>query len=256
MSHVPSAITPRGEFETGLRLALPLLPGTAAWGLVAGVAMIKAGLTVPQATAMTLLMYAGSAQLACMPLIAAGAPLGVMVLTAGVVNLRFLIYGIGLAPAFRGESVRQKLVLGYLNTDLGFVLFVPRRREEPDRPHARSLYLGIAAGNWVAWQIPSFIGIALASRIPTDWGLELAGALALLALAIPLLDTIAAIVGAAIASAVGLAAIDWPMRLGIIAAIFAGVAAAMLTEALLPSRKRPTGSSASVDTRDAMKDRR
>ena len=226
----PAAVTARGEFRTGLKLVLPVTPGTAAWGLVAGVAMVRAGLSVPEALAMTLLMYAGSAQLACMPLIAADAPLPVILLTAAMVNLRFLIYGVGLAPAFRHERPGSKLFFGFLNTDAGFVLFLPRYLEDPGRPHLQSLYLGIASGNWTAWQSFSFIGIALAASIPPEWGLDLAGPLALIALAIPLLDAMPAIAGAVVAGAVAVLGAAWPMRLGLIAAIVVGVATATLAE--------------------------
>ena len=49
--------------------------GIAAWALVTGVAMIKSGLTLPLAMFMSLAVYAGSAQLAALPLIAVNAPL-------------------------------------------------------------------------------------------------------------------------------------------------------------------------------------
>ena len=46
-----------------------------AWGLVTGVAMVHAGLSVPLALLMILTVYAGSAQLASLPLLAAGTPM-------------------------------------------------------------------------------------------------------------------------------------------------------------------------------------
>ena len=51
--------------------------GIAAWALVTGVAMVKAGISAPIAIFMSLVVYAGSAQLAVLPLLAAGAPLWV-----------------------------------------------------------------------------------------------------------------------------------------------------------------------------------
>jgi predicted branched-subunit amino acid permease len=57
---------------------LPTLFGIGAWGMVVGVAMVKSGLTVAQASGMTLVVFAGSAQLASLPLIAAGAPIWVI----------------------------------------------------------------------------------------------------------------------------------------------------------------------------------
>ncbi len=53
-------------------------PGIAAWGFVTGIAMVKGGLSPELAVAMSLLVYAGSAQLASLPLLAAGAPMGVI----------------------------------------------------------------------------------------------------------------------------------------------------------------------------------
>ena len=53
--------------------------------------MIKSGLTLPLAMLMSLAVYAGSAQLAALPLIAAGAPL-VIWATAACMNLRFVIF--------------------------------------------------------------------------------------------------------------------------------------------------------------------
>ncbi len=42
---VASRVLVYGEFRRGLRLVTPILRGTAAWGLVSGVAMMKTGLT-------------------------------------------------------------------------------------------------------------------------------------------------------------------------------------------------------------------
>ncbi|MDB5756555.1 MAG: branched-chain amino acid transporter AzlC, partial [Massilia sp.] len=51
-------------WREGFFAGLSTLFGIAAWGLVVGIAMIKTGLTIPQSLGMTLLVFAGSAQLA------------------------------------------------------------------------------------------------------------------------------------------------------------------------------------------------
>ena len=104
----PNADTWRDGFKTGL----PTLFGIAAWGLVVGIAMVKSGLSVPQALGMTLLVFAGSAQLASLPLIAAQAPIWVIFATALVVNLRFVIFSALLAPHFSHLPWRQRFYLG------------------------------------------------------------------------------------------------------------------------------------------------
>ena len=92
MSWRPRTDGERAAFRDGFRDLIPVGPGTFAWGLVTGVAMVKSGLTLAQAVGMTVLVFAGSAQLSSLPLIAAASPVWVIVLTALVVNLRFVIY--------------------------------------------------------------------------------------------------------------------------------------------------------------------
>ncbi len=99
----------KDAWRAGLKLGAPSMLGIAAWGMVVGVAMVKSGLTVTQAVAMTLFVFAGSAQLASLPLLAAHAPVWVIFATALVVNLRFVIFSVLLAPAFRPSAVAPAL---------------------------------------------------------------------------------------------------------------------------------------------------
>ena len=62
-------------FAAGMSQMWPQAPGIAAWGLMTGVAMVKSGMSTFEAVAMTLLVFAGSAQLAALPLIVQGAPM-------------------------------------------------------------------------------------------------------------------------------------------------------------------------------------
>ncbi len=79
-------------FRTGMTDMIGTSVGIGAWGLVTGVAMVKSGMPVGLAIFMSLTVYAGSAQLTVLPLLAAGAPLWVMWLAACCVNLRFVIF--------------------------------------------------------------------------------------------------------------------------------------------------------------------
>ena len=79
-------------FRDALRLSAPTIPGLIAWGIVTGMAMIQSGLTLWQGLLMTFIVYAGSAQLAALPLLAAGAPVSMIFFTAIMINLRFIIF--------------------------------------------------------------------------------------------------------------------------------------------------------------------
>ena len=61
----------RRAFREGARDYSPTLMAIFSWGLVTGIAMSKSVLTLPQALTMSLLCYAGSSQLAVLPLLAA-----------------------------------------------------------------------------------------------------------------------------------------------------------------------------------------
>ena len=80
------------EFGEGVREQTTVTAGVAAWGLMTGVAMVAAGLSQLEAVLMTLLVFAGSAQLAVLPLLTAGAPLWVVLAAAFCVNLRFVVF--------------------------------------------------------------------------------------------------------------------------------------------------------------------
>ena len=92
------AIVRRPLFREGAVDAIPMAIGIAAWGLVAGVAMAKSGMGVPLAIFMSIVVYAGSAQIASLPLIAAGAPMWVVWITTLCVSLRFMAFSFHYRP--------------------------------------------------------------------------------------------------------------------------------------------------------------
>ncbi len=92
--------------------------GIAAWGLITGVAMGNSGLGVPLSVMMSLLVFAGSAQLAVLPLMISGAPSWVVWATALCVNLRFVIFSAQWRPYLIGYTRLQRLRRGYITADL------------------------------------------------------------------------------------------------------------------------------------------
>lgn len=207
------------EYRRGAReMAAPVL-GMAAWGLVTGVAMVKSGLTVAQALAMTLFVFAGSAQLASLPLIAAGAPLWVLLLTAFCVNLRFVIFSAQWQPYFGHLPLRQRLLMMYVAGDVTYVNFLRRYPEARAQPGQVEYYWGAVHVNWLGWQSASVLGVLAADAVPTQWGLGFAGVLALLGLAYSLMNERVLLWVALVAGAVSIATYHLPLRLNIVCAI-------------------------------------
>lgn len=224
----------RDAFWRGLRDIIAPSLGISAWALVTGVAMIKSGLSVPLAALMSLTVYAGSAQLAALPLIAAGAPLWVVWATAACMNLRFVIFSAHWRKYFGHLPRTQRLLLTFFAADLNYVLFVRRFPEPKPAPEQIPYYLGGITWGWLCWQIPSFVGIALADRVPEEWGLGFAGVLALLGLAYSTLSGRKSWIAGAAAAVVAIAAFVLPLRLNIVVAIAAGVAIGLLLDSRWP----------------------
>lgn len=222
------ALTParRREFRAGARLVGPTLLGTFFWGVVTGVALIDGGLSVMQAVGMTLLVFSGTAQLATLPLLASGASVLLIWLTAFLANLRFVVYSASVAADFRRVPQPLRMVLGYVTTDSGLAAYlIARRSRESGSRLAR--FIGANGTVWLSWQLGSLAGIALAGALPAGAQLSFIGVLAILALIGPMLVTKPSLAAAAAAAGVALLGLHWPYRLGMFAAIVAGVAAAL-----------------------------
>lgn len=215
----------------GLSDMLATCVGIAAWGLVTGVAMVKTGLSVELAILMSLLVYAGSAQLAVLPLMAAGAPLWVVWLTATCVNLRFVIFSSMWRGYFAHLPRRQRLWMGYFSGDVIFVAFMKRFPRAEPVPEQVPYFWGAAAANWLAWQVPSIIGILAANAIPLSWGLGFAGVLALLGILLSMLRDRASWLATGVACTAAIATFALPLKLNILVAIAAAVAAGLGAEA-------------------------
>ena len=227
------------EFAIGVREMLPQSLGLAAWGLMTGVAMVKSGMSVVEALAMTLLVYAGSSQLAAIPLILVGAPMWVILATAFCVNLRFVVFSLHLRLYLIHLPRLERLLTGYLTTDITYVLFVQRfpqpGRMEAERVAQQAYLAGNSCVNWVNWMGSSLLGIALANFIPTAWGLGFAGILCLVGILCSLASTRLRMVSAALAGVVAVATYALPLKLNIIAAIAVAVAACLGLEKLPPA---------------------
>lgn len=224
----------RAEYWEGVRDQGSVAMGIAAWGLMTGVAMVKSGLSVLEAVLMTLIVYAGSAQLAAVPMIAAGAPLWVILAAAFCVNLRFVVFSAHLRPYLMHLPRWQRMVSGYVTGDLSYVFFArryPKAGQNPDELAEQQAYLmGNCAVNYLAWMTASLLGILLANAIPTAWGLGFAGILALLGVLSSLATSPLRIVSAGVAGAAAVAAWALPLKLNVLVAIASAVAICLVLE--------------------------
>jgi predicted branched-subunit amino acid permease len=226
------------EFRLGCRDTAPVAAGVAAWGLMTGVAMVKSGMSVIEAVAMTLLVYAGSAQLAAIPLLVAGAPAWVILATGFCVNLRFVVFSLHLRPYLMHLPRWRRMTHGYLTADMSYALFTRRFAQPAETPEARLAQEAYLAGNyfitWCSWVGASLAGVALGNVIPTGWGLGFAGVLCLLGILCSLANTPLRVLAAAVAGAAAVAAYALPLKLNVVLAIAVAVLLCFWLEGLRP----------------------
>ncbi|HSW20680.1 MAG TPA: AzlC family ABC transporter permease [Ramlibacter sp.] len=237
------AVLAHPEFRIGMRDMSPQAPGMAAWGLMTGVAMMKSGLSLTESLAMALFVFAGSSQLASLPLLVAGAPFWVILAAGFCVNLRFVVFSLHLRNYMMHMPLARRLFVGYLTTDMGYVLHTRRFPEpghdEPSRLAQDAYLFGNCVFNWVVWMVPSMLGIVLANFVPTTWGLGFAGILCLVGIMCSLATTRLRIVSALVAGVTAVAASALPLKLNIVVAIGVAVLACMSLQGTAQLREAP-----------------
>lgn len=226
------AVSRRPAFRAGARECIPISLGIAAWGLVAGVAMGKSGIGVPLAILMSVLVSAGSSQVAALPLIIAGAPMWVVWVTVACVNLRFLVFSVQYRPYFGHLPRRRRIALSYFMGDTTFAVFLNRFPEPQPGPDPLHYFLGAAMMNWVSWQAAVIAGILAGHAIPPAWGIGFAGTMALMALTLGQLRSRSTWCAAVVASSAAVAAYALPLRMNILVAIAAAVAVGITAQRL------------------------
>lgn len=224
------------EMLDGLWTIAPTLPGAIPFGFVAGIVGANAGLTALENIAHSMIIFAGTAQIASMQLAANHAAFIVIVATGIAINLRFLMYSASLAPHLGRLALHERLIAGYLMTDQSYALSILRFTTTEvagtpmdDRAKFR-FYMGGAVAMWLVWQCSVATGIVLGTRVPENWSLDFAVPLSFIALVIPGIRDRSTIFAALFGGGVALAARDLPFNFGLFAGGLCGIAAGYLHE--------------------------
>jgi 4-azaleucine resistance transporter AzlC len=168
------------DLQRGALATLPLVPGTIAFGLLYGMMARQVGFAPWETVAMSVIVYAGSAQFIALEMwnVAAAGPI---ILTTLVVNLRHLLFGASIAPYLSGLSPGWKALLALWMSDESYALAISAYEEGTG---SRGFFLGANVGGAVTWWMSSWAGAVLGSAIPDPggYGLDLVFPLAFLGL--------------------------------------------------------------------------
>jgi predicted branched-subunit amino acid permease len=220
----------RSIFTEGARASLPVLIGVAPFGVITGVAMVASGIPPFAAMLMSVFVFAGASMVASAQLLASQAPALLVVLTAAIINLRFMMYSASLRAHFAHAPLRWRLLIGYLTADNVYGLMLQRFSGPVAEQDKLAYFLGAGLAVWLAWQAAVFAGVAIGAGVPAAWRLEFAAPLAFIAMSVPLLRDRAMAAAALAAGITVVAAHALPLKLSVLLAAAVGIGTGMVFE--------------------------
>lgn len=182
------------DLRRGTLATLPLVPGVAAFGLLYGVMARQVGFTPWETLAMSLIVFAGSAQFTALGMwgAAGAAPIILATLT---LNLRHLLMGASVAPYLRGVRPLWKAFLPLWMSDESYALTIA---EYEHGTGSHWYFLGANVGVYITWGLSGLLGALLGEAIPDPaaYGLDLVFPLAFMGLLMAFLTNRASLAAA------------------------------------------------------------
>lgn len=151
------ALTYLRDFVTGAIKITPLCLAVLPWALLAGSMAIQAGLSPLQAIGMSAFVFAGAAQLVSLGMIMAGAPLVSIVFSVFLITSQHYLYALSLRHSIKTESLRKRLVFGFVLTDELFAISSTQSR------YQYRVLLGAGLWFYICWLLFSCLGVMLTS---------------------------------------------------------------------------------------------
>ncbi len=225
----------RRDVATGAQAMVPWLAGIIPFGLVIGVSATDADVPTLAVWLTGPLIYAGSAQVATIDMLDAGAAPMAVVAVVLAINVRLIFYSAAMARHWRGTPWWWRLAASYLLVDPSVAVGLSGyQRLGRDRAHAH--YLGGAVLLWVSWLVAIGAGAMAGAGLPAWLHLEFVIPLYLVGQATSRLADPALRRAIFVAAAVALLALSAPLQLGIALAIAAGIAAGLTGRPVRPAR--------------------
>lgn len=175
----------RAAFFKGQLDMMPLNLAVLPWGVLCGSLAMQNGFSALEAQLMSLLVFAGSAQLVAIELIANNTSLLTIAVTTFIISSRHFLYGLAVRQKVIAQPLRWRLPVSFVLTD---ELFAFSHHPKAYQSKARLIYaLSAGFSFYVFWNIWTFIGIVAGRLLPdlTDLGLDFAIATTFIALVIP-----------------------------------------------------------------------
>ena len=200
------------------------------FGLAYGLGVMDAGIDRWVGASASWIVLAGAAQLTMLSLVKAQASWAVVVLTGLVVNLRFALYSMALAPGFRAFPRRWRFSLPYLMTDQTAALALQYFDRVEDAVARRWYFFGVGLGVAVVWWAGTLVGVTMGGALPASIDIAFTVPLVFVVLLVPTVLDRPGLTAALAGGLVTVLAAGLPHGLNTIVGAAAGVAAGAVVD--------------------------
>lgn len=211
----------------------PLSLATVPWGILCGSLAISAGLNGLQAQLMSLLVFAGAAQLTSLSLVGAGSGLGAIYSSTFVISSRHLLYSVVFREHVQQRPFLQRVGLAFLLTDEMFAVTCAHIAKHQVFSALYAFISGLTF--YVIWNLATLIGILAGQYIENieQLGLEFAIAATFIAIVIPSITTFPVLIAVLMSALFSAVLTYYQVEQALIIATFIG----MLSGYFTPEKK-------------------
>ena len=147
------------QWAEGFKKSIPVAMGYLPAGIAFGVLAQVAGIPIWATIMLSVVLYAGAAQYACLPMLSTGLPIGSIATNIAAINLRHVFYGVPLLHYLPTHKLAKMYCLFAL-TDETFSVMTSLPAES-----RQALILPISLFNQSWWVLATAIGVMIGSAL-------------------------------------------------------------------------------------------
>lgn len=155
-----SSSSPKSRTLAATLAILPLSISAIPWGVLCGTLAVEAGLSGLQAQMMSLTMFAGTAQLSGITILAAGGSWLTLINSTSMVNVRYILYSAVYKEEITKLPLYKRLLFAFTMNDFMFAVSEESQLKKGYFDYAYTVTAGLVF--YVIWNLSTFLGIFLA----------------------------------------------------------------------------------------------
>ena len=222
---MPATIS-KSAFIAGFWAGLPFIAVGLPFSIFFGIVATEAGLSVAQAMGFTIVVIAGASQFTAVQLMIEAVPVWSVLAAALAVNLRMAMYSASLQPHLGTAPLWQRMLVAYINFDASYAISIARYEQAPPMNVNEKVgyFLGSVSLMTPLWFFGTYLGAIFGETFLNGFDVNFAMPILFLALAAPMVKTLAHLAAAVTSVVAALALSFMPSGAGLLVAAMLAMA--------------------------------